>query len=407
MVLGLLLLLGGCDDGDLLPPDPAAGDRFARYVAIGNSITAGFQSDGINAATQEESYAVLLARQMGHDIGETFNIPAFEPPGCPPPLTNVFTGERLGNDVCALREPSVPATIHNVAVPGAAVADVLTNAGEQGANPNSLTTFILGGRTQMEAAEEAQPTFVSVWIGNNDVLSAALSGTPDVATPADSFASRYEELLGRLDPMDLQGGALIGVSDVTLIPYLSPGVAYFEAEQAGALPEAFDVADNCAPDEDGGVGESTLVPFEYGFGAFLVLAQQGTDVTLDCEDNRPLGEIFEDEIPSSLAVVSILTADEIQTLQARIAAYNEVIEQAASEQGFAYLDPNELFSRPDIREQIPLFPNVTDPDAPFGPLFSQDGVHPSAEGHEHLADAFIEAINDAYDAGIPSLSGAE
>ena len=44
---------------------------------------------------------------------------------------------------------------------------------------NQLTQFI-GGRTQVKAMLDAQPTFVSVWIGNNDVIgSLTNSGNPE------------------------------------------------------------------------------------------------------------------------------------------------------------------------------------------------------------------------------------
>jgi len=42
-------------------PPYAGGAMFQRYVAMGNSITAGFQSGGINDSTQRRSYAVLVA----------------------------------------------------------------------------------------------------------------------------------------------------------------------------------------------------------------------------------------------------------------------------------------------------------------------------------------------------------
>ena len=71
---------------------------------------------------------------------------------------------------CA-RPTSTPGPLNNVAVPGA------TSLSPTGAVPgpdtlveNALTTFILGGETQVQRAAEAQPTFVSAWIGNNDVL---------------------------------------------------------------------------------------------------------------------------------------------------------------------------------------------------------------------------------------------
>ena len=65
-VLGLLLAAAACNNDQLnrpfatTPVDPL----FARYVSMGNSITAGFQSGGINDSTQQQSYAVLLAQAM-------------------------------------------------------------------------------------------------------------------------------------------------------------------------------------------------------------------------------------------------------------------------------------------------------------------------------------------------------
>src|SRR2546426_7149175 len=84
-------------------------------------------------------------------------------PGCRPPLTNIYLQTRVlpavpGN--CALRktQPIPPPYINNVAVPGALVVDPLDNSG----NPTALTTFFLGGQTQIQAMRRAKPTFVSV-----------------------------------------------------------------------------------------------------------------------------------------------------------------------------------------------------------------------------------------------------
>ena len=65
-VLGLVLAAAACNNDQLnrpfssTPVDPL----FDRYVSMGNSITAGFQSGGINDSTQQQSYAVLLAQAM-------------------------------------------------------------------------------------------------------------------------------------------------------------------------------------------------------------------------------------------------------------------------------------------------------------------------------------------------------
>src|SRR3978361_657110 len=59
------------------PVDPL----FQTYVSMGNSITAGYQSGGINDSTQNQSYAVLIA----HAANTGFRIPLLNKPGCPPP----------------------------------------------------------------------------------------------------------------------------------------------------------------------------------------------------------------------------------------------------------------------------------------------------------------------------------
>ena len=412
-LLALCVLLAGCEDGELLPPEPEAGDLFARYVAIGNSITAGFQSSGINANTQRDAYPVLLAQQMGLDVGDTFNIPALNPPGCPPPLTQLFPQpDTLGGPNapdCALRSVPTPTTINNVAVPNAGVIDALSNT-DAASNANALTTFILGGRTQVEAAEQVEPTFASVWIGNNDVLDAALSGAVvegATYTAPSTFANRYGEMMDRLAATNVEGGVLVGVANATLIPHLSPGVAFFQAKQQGALPPTFDVADTCAPASAGGVGESTLIPFRYSFGFLLPLAQSGTSVTLDCTDNRSLAEIYgPNNVPDAIESYSILTGQEIGTLSATVQAYNDAIESEADDRGWAYVDPNALFAQPDIAAQIPPFPD-TDPTndvPPFGPFFSLDGVHPSSAAHRLVTNQIIAAINETYGTEVPELS---
>lgn len=390
--LALLLLatvtVAGCEGDALRPSVPEAGPIFERYVAMGNSITAGFQSGGINDSTQSRSYAVMLADGMG----TRFEIPALRPPGCPPPLTNVFTRERVAGgaaDDCALRETPVSTVLNNVAVPGAEVLDALTNLGPE-TSANALTTLLLGGRTQLQAAARARPTFVSVWLGNNDVLGAATAGNPSEITPAATFADRYAAVLDSLERVASRSsgggldGVLVGVTDVTLIPYLSPGAAYWQAEQSGALPPTLEVDDDCAP---GAPGAGALVPFGYGFGVLLARAGAGQPVALDCLADPP-----------------VLTPGEVQQIRTAVQAYNTAIAGEAEARGWAYFDPNPLLAARRKAGEVPLFPHAPpDPRAetePFGPYFSRDGIHPSTAAHRLLAGGMASAINDHYDTDI-------
>ena len=102
---------------------PSIDPMFRRYVSLGNSITAGFQSAGINDSTQQRSYAVLLGAGDGHRRSTT---PSAQRAGA--------VRRRSTNNVTAgpggrrhRRPPAISGSpsagpINNVAVPGATVA---------------------------------------------------------------------------------------------------------------------------------------------------------------------------------------------------------------------------------------------------------------------------------------------
>jgi hypothetical protein len=419
-LLRFALLLGvplasACHDDALLPPDPEAGTLFARYVAIGNSITAGFQSGGINDSTQREAYPLLLAQQMGLKIGETFTYPSLNPPGCPPPLANVFTQTPIATvpGGCALRSAEAPQFLNNVAVPGAGVIDVLDNLHDD-SDANALTTILLGGLTQIEHARQTRPTFVTVWIGNNDVLGSILhptnSGSLSLVTDSLVFAERYATMMDSLDTTwSIQGGVLIGVVQVGAIPYVSEGRAWEQFEStfdAQTSPlNALDVV-NCLDNAmAGAVTMWNSVPFHYGAtqlasaNAKVDSVQQGT---LDAAELQPA--VIDCRNPPVA-----ITGLELFELAAHVEAYNRAIEDDAAERDWVFLDPNPLLEQ--LRQDqtavrpFPAF-DPADPQhttAPFGTALSLDGIHPSNSSHELIVEAIITAINAAYGTEIPGL----
>src|SRR3954465_11109769 len=85
---------------------------------------------------------------------------------------------------CALRDASKATDVlNNVAVPFAYASDFLVT-GSAVKIPVAPHTFILGGMSQVDRALQADPTFMSVWIGNNETLAPAsvgmISGNPSV-----------------------------------------------------------------------------------------------------------------------------------------------------------------------------------------------------------------------------------
>jgi lysophospholipase L1-like esterase len=384
LVLGacLLAVALGCERRELVSVPRTAVNHtlFHSYVALGNSITAGFQSAGIVDSTQAESYAALLA----HQAGTRYAFPALRVPGCPPPVVNFQTGARLDAGTattCALRDPSsVTAALNNVAVPGAASIDPISLTS---ANSNVLTELILGGKTQVQRALEAAPTFVSVWIGNNDVLPYALSGfATGQPTPVDTFNSRYDAMMQQLTSGQ-KGlkGILIGVVDVTQIPSIFPVDSLIsnvalkaEFDAAAGTPTAIQA--NC-------IGAHALVSIE------IIAAIQAHEVppAVSCTTTDPF----------------TLDAVKQAVVSGSVAAYNAHISTAAATAGFAFVDVNPILAQLKSQGAIYTTPNFLSPTNPFGLFFTLDGIHPSALAHQYLVNVFIKAINTKYGAAIDTV----
>lgn len=401
--LGLALpLLTGCrSDETLNPPDLSNNSGLLqRYVSMGNSITAGFQSAGINDSTQLQSYAVVFATQA--------KAPFFEPllnkPGCPAPfdINSTNPPHRLGGGSgtdCALREQTLLPYVSNVAVPGVTSFGVESNTSPFGGT-NALTQFILGGRTQVKAMMDAHPTFVSVWIGNNDVLGSLTNGSnpgdPTLVTPEPAFEANYGPILDSIQKVGAKA-VLIGVGDVSLIPFSSSGATYWCIKNQPAcgfstpapFPAAFTVALNCAPKAavPTSNGDSVLVPWTVGVPK-LAAAQLGAPTTLDCSvDNE------------------VVLPSEYKGLRDAVEGYNTYISAQAQQRGWAYVDINALAAYKADPTKIASFPNLpTGPSQPnvlFGSYFTLDGVHPSAAFHRVFADSIISAVNRTYGTTIP------
>jgi len=388
-------LMACSDNNDVLggkPVDPL----FKTYISMGNSITAGYQSGGINDSTQMQSYAVLFA----HAVNTGFRIPLLNKPGCPPPVDNFLTQHRLGggSDVtCALRnQPATPGFTNNLAVPGA------TSLSPTGAIPgpdtlveNALTTFILGGETQAQRAAEAQPTFVSAWIGNNDVLNASLSGilpaTPGISngvTSLGTFTTNYKNLVKALRAIpSIKGGVLIGVVNTKNVPILFPAALLFNP----ALKDAFDAAAGTPTALDASCTPTTTTLISFQLAAAIHSGQHPPLIACEALPGplAPVGNLF------------VLDAGEQAAITDTVNAYNSLISAEADSLGFAYFDPNTALVALKQSGAIPVFPDLTQPAAAFGIYFSLDGVHPAAAAHVLIANDIIDVVNAKYGTNIP------
>jgi hypothetical protein len=96
----------------------------------------------------------------------------------------------------------------------------------------------------------------------------------------------------------------------------------------------------------------------------------------------------------------ILDATEQSTIAAKTAEYNNAILQAANTPGCAFVDINAAFS--DIAKHGYSVGGVTlAASMVTGGIFSLDGIHPNTIGNGIVANAFIKAINEEFEAEIP------
>jgi lysophospholipase L1-like esterase len=386
----------GDDNNDAVGPQPVGANAiFQNYVAIGNSITAGFQSSGISDATQQVAYPRLLAVQMG----TRYAYPSLAGVGCPPPITNFQTQTRptgTTGTTCQLRTAATATDIlNNVGVPNASSFDPTDADGTPFSN--ILTSLFLGGKSQVQKALEAQPTFVSVWIGNNDVLGFAVAdgranaptgllGMTSVATFQANYNAMIDQLTAGAPGVK---GVLMGVVQVANAPIMFPAAAMSNAVfKAGfdAIAGTTTLLDpSCLPT---GAGANSLInsflPFQIRTGAHPAIVA--------CVPGGAAGTF-----PAPVGDILILDAAEQTTITARINAYNAHIQSVATTHGFAYVDPNPLLlALKTAGTLVRATPNYGSATAPFGTGMSLDGVHPAAAVQREIANALIPAINTQY-----------
>ncbi len=259
IVLGGLLTLGfvSCEPEFDTPVDEVGfyttGDAdMSNFVAVGNSLTAGFADGALYITGQENSYPNILAGQFSLAGGGEFTQPlmADNLGGLLLNGTQVannrfvlaadpMTGEPLGPVILEgnpTTEVTTSATgpFNNMGVPGAKSFHLVT-PGYAGLNPYYGRFATSGSATILGDAVTLNPSFFALWIGNNDILSYATSGGAGIdqtgnidpstygandITDPNVFASVYSQQVDALKA-GASGGVLINIPDVTSIPYFT------------------------------------------------------------------------------------------------------------------------------------------------------------------------------------------
>ena len=355
---------------------------FTRYVSIGDSLTFGVVSGSLADAGQDASYPLQIARQVG--VEATFEQPTVSEPGIPGRLVLTSLSPLRFGRLAGLGEPTnltLERPYNNLGVAGAEVNETIFRTG--GDVPHDLV--LRGAGSALAQAIFLEPTFATVWIGNNDVLEAALSGIViegETLTDPDAFAADYFTVVGALAATGANL-ALANLAPVTAIPFVStiPPVVVDPATREPVL-----------------IGGQTI-PLIGPDGPLA----SGDKVLLSAADALATGRGIPIEVGGTgepLGDEHVLNVAELATIDDRLETFNVTIGRAALANRTAFVDVNEIFA--DAAENGILLGGIEYDTTLLGGLFSYDGVHASPTGYGVLANAFIEAINSRYDADIPA-----
>ncbi|WP_312312612.1 G-D-S-L family lipolytic protein [Empedobacter brevis] len=231
---------------------------FQKYIALGNSLTSGYRDNALYRSGQENSYPNMLAGLMKAAGGGEFTTPYMpndtggftDLPGFPGKLSLQIVNGAL------TPVPSAPGAaldfladkgkFQNMGVPGAKsyhlVAPGYGNpAGLAVGKANPYFVRFASGPSASVVADavEQQPTFFSLWIGNNDVLGYATSGGTGVdhnetgslvaadynsndISNATVVAGALEQIIATMtNSAKKPKGVIANIPSVTSIPYFT------------------------------------------------------------------------------------------------------------------------------------------------------------------------------------------
>ncbi len=389
-------------------PSPlAAQTTFHKYVALGDSITAGVQGACLVGRNQQTAYPKLVAESLGIT---DFQTPLVAESATVTNPASACLGARLvGTSILPgpVSQPGGPLNgtlarpYDNLGIPFARVRDLvdLKNSNPAGGGVQTAAALVLRNFTGspfagLSAVDEANllspsPDLVSLWIGNNDVLGAATSGVAidgvTVTTKAD-FDAKYAEVVAGIQH---SGRTLVflNIPDVTAIPFATtiPIQRTVGANTIRFLgPRTTDTCSTApCPLPDG-----TLLTLQA-----QALLAQGVGIPVAAGGTgQPLPDGGFDPTTGILTPGVILYPAEISLLQSRTNEYNATIGAAAAANGGILVDVHEIFNDAKTNGFSIAGINLTT-GLLVGGLFSADGVHPSNVGQAIVADEIIKALN--------------
>jgi hypothetical protein len=400
-------------------PKPSKGSAdFSRYIAIGNSLTAGYADGGLYRAGQMSSYPSVIGKQMQLVGGGAFNQPLFDGGQANgsgylqltgfnangTPITTTVTSNLAIRGVQAIPGfgnvtlyTKYKGDIENYGVPGIKLLHITyqpygnLNGFYERLLPDNVGT---NTATYLDFVTSKPFTFFSNWLGNNDVLSYATSGgAGDVLTDRATFAGLYNLLIGRLTAAGAKG-VVATIPDVTSIPY-------FNTITVGAVLGAVQKANPQA--------QAIYINALVSGSAYAPRAATAKDLIVLTFPTSKIGQAVTTPygvLPYGLTPYTpidnqyVLDANEVVLTQDYVQSYNAAIKSIAAAKGLAVFDAYAFLK--NVKEHGLVEDGINlNSSYISGGIFSLDGVHLTPRGYAIVANEFIKAINAKYGSTIP------
>jgi lysophospholipase L1-like esterase len=447
-VVLVIALLNGCTDS--APTGPIVGlgnSTVTKYVSIGNSLTAGYQSNGLYKSAQLYSYPNLIAQQLttaGASIGK-FEQPYWPDPGTPIsgtiPIASRYvitswsgSTPNIGSayEPVTAGAPENAATVlrpyDNLGIPGIPLAGFMDTTGTYQSSPlgpGAILRWANPGspfpKSVFRQAVALHPDLVTFWLGANDVLGFATSGgtSPSAPTPTSTFNALYAQALDALRSALPNAKIVVGnIPEVTAIPFFTtvnpllapsiPSIYYLRYQKHGAPGMSFDstkLSEANAPlitlkgkAYAALLGKSTGQFWRDAAAAkgIPIAALYASIQAAGIDTTKPFGFHPQNPWPDAL----ILDASETASATSAIKDFNGVIASVAAAKGAAVVDFNGFFNNIKANGLLAYGEEYT-ADYISGDLFSLDGVHPSNRGYGIVANEYIKVINASFGMNVP------
>jgi len=412
----VLITLSSCLKTEFDDHELSAGEvDFSNYIAVGNSLTQGYQNSGLHNeyGEHDNSYPAILAQQMKMlDQSLTFVQPEVIGSGSGHMHLEYIDGEieiikGYDHDIDDNHETAIdfdPSWItfgadktikyNNLGVSGIKLAHT-SGGGDSDAelnhffvNVNVYARFLDWGTvtnkiSYLDHIKASNATFFTNWLGNNDVLGWSTGGGDDgyeeqfdryfyKLTDPTEFRNKYDSVLTAFTAMGAKG-ICATIPNVTTIPYFNT----VTLESVGSDVWITEGPYSNNPDNVRKATEDDLL---------LLTASDELGKGIGLTEANPLPHTF------------VLDVGEKVLAQSRSVAYNAHIKSLAAQYGFAFVDMytylNELKTGLDFDGVNYTTEYIT------GGAFSLDGVHPNNRGYAIIANKFITTINEHYNSTL-------